>query len=427
MVDQVAGRRPGRMAALRGEFQNPLFRNAYALMVNGGLTGLLGLGYWTLGAKLYTPGDVGRNWAEIQAIMFVGGVTMLNFLLIRFIPQTARHTRALVAVCYGIGSAAAAILALGFLMTLHYWGPSFHQLRGVGPGLWFVAMAVAWNVYNQQEGVFTGLRHAGWVPAMNSAFGLSKLVLLVLLAGALPHNGVVLSWFVPVMIALVPVNLLIFGRLIPAHRAANEGRGTRPTYREIGRYLGGGYVGGILQYAAISLIPVVVAAHLDSVRNAYFQMAWALGMMLDLLALTLSYSLTVEGAFDQAALAASTRAALRRVLMLLVPVVVLVVAVCPFALRFFGHAYAADGAHLLQLLALATLPKAVIELYIAVLRVQSRTRYIAVIQGVRFGAVLVGVLVFIEPAHLATIGLVVLAVSVAVALALIPSLLRAVK
>ena len=415
------------LAALRGEFANPLFRNAYALMANGGLTGVLGLGYWTLGATLYSPDDVGRNWAEIQLIMFVGGVTMLNFLLIRFVPQTARSTGRLVALCYATGAAAAALLATGFLLTLSRWGPSFQHLRGLRSGLWFIAMAVAWNLFNQQEGVFTGLRKATWVPVVNTVFGATKLVLLVALAASMPRDGVVLSWFVPVMVALVPVNALIFRRLIPAHRALNEGRGPRPTYRDIGRYLGGGYIGGIFQYAAISLIPVVVAAHIGPATNAYFQMAWALGMMLDLLALTLSLSLTVEGSFDLSGLAASTRAALRRTFTLLVPVIVLVVAAAPIGLRFFGHEYAAKGAPLLQLLAVATLPKALIELYVGVLRVQSRTRLIALIQGARFAGVLALVPMFTDPAHLYPIGLVVLGINTVVAAAVLPSLLRAAR
>jgi len=418
---------PRRMAALRGELANPLFRNAYALMANGGLTGLLGLGYWTLGALVYKPEDVGRNWAEIQAIMFVGGVTMLNFLLIRFIPQTARYTRMLVAGSYALGGALAALLGLAFLLTLSIWGPSFQHLHAFWAGFWFVVFAVAWNLFNQQEGAFTGLRKAGWVPVVNAGFGLTKLVLLIALAASLPRDGVVLSWFIPVLVALVPVNAFIFGRLIPRHRRENEGRGDRPTFREIAVYLGGGYVGGLFQYAAISLIPVVVAAHITPDVNAYFQMAWALGMMLDLLALTLSLSLTVEGAFEPAELAASARATLRRSYTLLVPIIVLVVVAAPFALEIFGHGYAAKGAPLLQVLALATLPKALIELYVGVLRVQSRTRPIALIQGVRFLGVLALVLALIDPAHLVTIGLMVLAVNTVVAIAVYPALRRATR
>jgi O-antigen/teichoic acid export membrane protein len=415
------------MAALRGELANPLFRNAYALMANGGLTGLLGLVYWTLGAIVYRPDDVGRNWAEIQAIMFVGGVTMLNFLLIRFIPQTARYTRMLVAGSYALGGTLAALLGVAFLATLSIWGPSFRHLESFWAGFWFVVFAVAWNLFNQQEGAFTGLRKAGWVPLVNTGFGLTKLVLLVALASTLPRDGVVLSWFIPVLVALIPVNAFIFGRLIPRHRRENEGRGDRPTFREMIVYLGGGYVGGLFQYAAISLIPVVVAAHIAPDVNAYFQMAWALGMMLDLLALTLSLSLTVEGAFDPSDLAASTRAALRRTYMLLIPIILIVVVAAPFALRIFGHGYAHAGGPLLQMLAVATLPKALIELYVGVLRVQSRTRLIALIQGVRFLGVLALVLAFIDPGHLVTLGFMVLGVNVLVAVAIYPALRRATR
>ncbi|REE98925.1 O-antigen/teichoic acid export membrane protein [Thermomonospora umbrina] len=427
----MGGRNPVRavVGGLRGDLSDPLFRNAYALVANGAFTGLLGLAYWTLGAFLYDedPGIVGRNWAAVQAIMFVGGVTMLNFLLIRFLPQTARNAKRLVLTCYGVGSAGAVLLGLGFLLVVPSRAPVYERLDGWAPGLAFLALAVAWNLFNQQEAVFTGLRRAAWVPVVNLVFGLVKLLLLVVLALTLhPEDGVVLSWFIPVLVALAPVNALIFRRLLPRHREDNYGRGERPTHRDILRYFGGGYLGGVFQYASISLIPVVVASRLqDDAVNAYFQMAWALGIMLELLAITLSLSLTVEGAFDGSELAAHTRAALRRTFMLMTPTVALVVVACPFALELLGHRYAEEGAPLLQLLAVAILPKALIELYVGVLRVRSRTRMIAVLQGARFLGVLALVPLLFDGADLVTIGLVVLGVNVVIAAAVLPSLRRA--
>ncbi|MQY03193.1 polysaccharide biosynthesis protein [Actinomadura macrotermitis] len=426
LASPPAGAAPGW---LRRELSNPLFRNAYALMLNGGITTALGAAFWLVGPFFYGPADYGRNTAMNQAIMFVGGVTMLNFLLIRFIPETARSTRRLVLSCYALGVAAAAVVGVLFLVTLNVWGKdwsNFDRLRGFGPGALFVAMAVAWNLWNAMEGVFTGLRHAGWVPVVNTVWSLTRLGLVMALAGAFPHNGIVLAWYVPVMVLLVPVNALIFGRMIPGHAAANRGRGHRSTKKEIAAYLRTGYLGGALQFATVSLVPLVVATHLTPSTNAYFQMAWVPGMMLDLLALTLSFSLTVEGSFDRDTLAESTRAALRRTVMLLVPVTVLVVAAAPIGLRIYGHGYEA-GAPLLQVLALAVLPKAVIELYIGALRVRNRTRLIALLQGVRLAGVLGLVVLLIDPAHLYTIGVAVLAVNVAVAAAIWPGLRRTIR
>src|SRR5918999_3426454 len=114
-----------RLAGLRDELANPLFRNAYALMANGGLTGVLGLGYWLLAARLYPPDTVGRNSAEIQAIMFVSGLTAINYMLIRFVPQSGRRTKRLVLGSYALGSVTGGIIRIGVLVTRSAWGPCF--------------------------------------------------------------------------------------------------------------------------------------------------------------------------------------------------------------------------------------------------------------------------------------------------------------
>jgi O-antigen/teichoic acid export membrane protein len=409
---------------LRGELSEPLYRNAYALMANGGLTGVLGLGYWFIAARSYDPVDVGRNCAVIQAVMFVGGLTALNVILIRFIPQTGRRTKAFVLGSYVAGTGAALLIALVFLVTLGRWGGSFGHLR-TGPGLWFLVMALAWNIFTQQDAVFTGLRRAHWVPIENTAFGVAKMALLVVFAGAAPGAGVVLSWMLPVIISLVPVNLFIFRRLIPAHVRATDGRRPRPTGAEIGRYMGGDYVGGLFAHATINLIPVVVAARIDPRSNAYFNTAWALGMMLTLLSVTMAMSLTVEGAFDGARFAGKVRAALRRTIMLLVPASALAALGSPVAFMVLGHGYAAEGAPLLRLLAVATLPTAIVELYLGVLRVRSRTRRIAVIQAARFFGTLAVVLVTPTDSVLLGTGTAVLVVHTLLAIAVFPALRRA--
>ena len=40
----------GRYRELRAHLRSPLYRNAYALMINTGVTGLLGVAYWLLAA-----------------------------------------------------------------------------------------------------------------------------------------------------------------------------------------------------------------------------------------------------------------------------------------------------------------------------------------------------------------------------------------
>jgi O-antigen/teichoic acid export membrane protein len=220
-------------------------------------------------------------------------------------------------------------------------------------------------------------------------FGLVKLVLLVLLVSTLPrHLGIYVSWMLPALLAVPLVNALIFGRLVPRHTLLTKDF-QPPSNRQIGRFLAGDYSGALCLLATGSLIPVVVAARTDAAQNAYFFVAWVIAGIVDMIGINMGMSLTVEGAFDPASLAVTCRRALRKMASILLPCALLLALFAPVWLRLFGPSYATHGAPVLVLLAVATLPRAVTELYLGALRAQSRTLLIAVIQSAR-GVLMLG-------------------------------------
>jgi O-antigen/teichoic acid export membrane protein len=370
--------------AARGQVTDPLFRNGYALMVNTGATGLLGVVYWLLAARYYPAADVGRASAAYSAMNLLSGFTAFSLVgaLTRFIPQSGRHTSGLVARAYLFSSLASVLVALPFLLCVSHFGASYAELGGITAGLFFTASIVCWGIFTLQDGVLVGLRSAVWVPVENGTFGIVKIVLLLGLAASAPRAGIPVSWMLPVAISLPLVNGLIFARLAPRHARATGAR-TPPSPRQVGRFLAGDYTGALCVLAVTNLVPVAVAASIGPSVNAYFYVAWMVGGTLDLLAVNMATSLTVEGAFDEAKIAANCRAALRKTLFILVPAAVVVALGAPAGLRLFGPQYAAHGARILQLLAVATLPKALTEMYLGALRAQSRTKLIALIQGIR--------------------------------------------
>ncbi|MDQ6805307.1 MAG: hypothetical protein M3065_10155, partial [Actinomycetota bacterium] len=63
----VAGSRPAtRVAAFRAHLRVPMFRAGYALVLNEGVTSLLGFAYWLIAAREYAPRVVGINTAAIS-------------------------------------------------------------------------------------------------------------------------------------------------------------------------------------------------------------------------------------------------------------------------------------------------------------------------------------------------------------------------
>jgi O-antigen/teichoic acid export membrane protein len=158
--------------------------------------------------------------------------------------------------------------------------------------------------------------------------------------------------------------------------------------------------------------------------TAYFYMAWTVGGVLDLLAVNMAMSLTVEGAFDSQTLAANCRSALRRMLFILVPAATLVALIARPALSLYGPRYAAYGAPILELLAVATLPKMLTELYLGALRAQSRTRLVAVIQVTRCVLILGLAVGLTAVMGITGAGIAALASQLVIALAILPGLRR---
>ncbi len=389
----------GTTARRREGGGDPLFRNAYALMLNTGVSAVLGLGYWLIAARYYSPDAVGRGSAAIAAMKFLAGITAVTLTgaLARFIPVSGRRTGRFVLRTYLASSLVVAVAAAVFLLTLRMWGPSYHFLHGLVPGLVFVGAVVAWSLMTLQDGVLTGLRRAVWVPVGNTVFSTGKLILLVVCAAAVPAAGVFVSWVAAIGLSVLPLGWLVFRRLVPRHVEATADRATPPSAREVRRFLAGDYTGSLFALAVVYLVPVIVASQISPKDNAYFYITSTIGGTIDLLAINMGASLTVEGAHDPARIAQNLRAALGRMARIMIPACMFLAVFAPYVLRVFGPGYASQGGPLLRFMAIASLTRVLFEAYFGVLRAQSRTSRIALLQGLLCVLVLGSTMALLRP------------------------------
>ncbi|WP_067179367.1 lipopolysaccharide biosynthesis protein [Microtetraspora niveoalba] len=427
--DDVPREDRGR-AALGARFtlglRDPLLRNAYALMVSAIGSGGLGLIYWVLAARLYDTANGGRAMAAIGAMRLLAAITSFGFVgtLTRFIPDAGRATGRFIRTVYLVSLAAAGLATVVFLLTLDRWGDNYRDLAGLGPGALFVGAVLVWAVFTLQDVALTGLRRATWVPFSTIGSSLVKIVLLVALAGILPAQGITVSWVVAVALSVLPVNLLMFRRLVPRHARDTADR-TPPTVRAVGRFLAGDYLGSTFILAITYLLPVIVGVHVDATTYNYYYSTGMLGGILEMLAFTMASSLTVEGVFDRAMLAQNARRALARALAVLGPAVLVIVVLAPYVMAVFGPGHAAHATALLRLIALAAIPRAVIEIYLGVLRARSRARTLAVIQGAMCVLAFGGTFLLLPRLGINGVGAALLGAQLTVALAITPSLLNA--
>ncbi|MFC4943301.1 lipopolysaccharide biosynthesis protein [Pseudonocardia sp. GCM10023141] len=412
---------------MRRELSVPLYRNAYALMLNTMVNSLFGLLYWIVAAHTFSDEEVGRGNALVSLMLLISTLTQLNFgqALIRFLPRAGTTSKRLLSSAYGTSTGLAVIGSAAVMVYCHLAYPASHPLHASwGFALWFVVSTAVWSVFNLQDSALTGLRSAMWIPLENGAYGIVKLVLLVIVANTALDHGVFTSWTLPVFALLVPVNLLIFRRILPRHSAETAVDQNPPTRRVLTHYMAGDYTGQVFNQLASTFLPVLVVQLFGAALGAYFLPAQTMFAATSLLQLAITSSLVAEGARDESQGHRYALAVLRRICATVLPAAVAIALAAPWLLELFGTRYRDNSTLLLQLLMVSTFPRVVVSMYVTKARLENRTSALAVLQFVQAAALIGGTIALAGSVGLVAVGWVVLVVEVALALVLGGSVVR---
>lgn len=396
-----------KINALRNELRVPLYRNAYALMLNTGVNSVFGAAYWVLAAHYFPAHEVGRDNALISLMLLVSTLTQLNFgqALIRFLPRAGTSNRRLLLSAYGISSVNTAAVSLGVVAICHFvLKPTSALYVSSAFGLWFVIATVGWSIFNLEDAALTGLRRAIWIPLENGVFGLVKLALLVAIASSAVGHELFISWTAPLVVFLVAVNLLIFRSILSKHAKETAVHQWVPTRSELARYMAGDYTGQIFTQLSSTFLPILVVGLLGSAQGAYLVPAQTIWLAMNMLSLAITSALVVEAATDESKAQQHARAVLRRICMLVLPCALLAAAFAPWLLSVFGSDYRNNATHLLQLLMLSTFPRVLVSLYTTMLRLHRRTGRLALTMAVQAAILIGGTVLLAGSAGLTAVG-----------------------
>ncbi len=390
----------GTRRRLAGLWRQPLQRTGHLLVMNSVLNAGTGMAYWLLAARLAPPAVVGVCSAALSAMMLLSGATQLNLMsaILRFVPTAGAAAGRLIRGAYLLSGTLAGLAAAGFLLGLPRWAPNLTGLLGTGLGAAsFVIATMCWSVFVIQDTALVAVRRPGAVPVENLAFAIGKIVLLMVFTLAVPAAGIWLSWTAAMLLAVGGTTVYLFVRAVPGFAAVSPPAARHVvSARELIRYVGPDYVGGLAWLAATSLVPLLVLDLTNPRQSAVFALAWQICVAMYGIPIAFGQSLVAHGAVAYHRLAEYHRHAMRGSLRLLVPVVAAVVIFAPLGLRFFGAWYAAHGVATLRLLALSALPNAVVSLAVSRARV-ARRMTVVVTTLVALTSLVLGLTVLLVP------------------------------
>lgn len=373
------------VAVLKRFTRSRIYINAYALVLNQVISAGLGFVYWMLAARLYGVGVVGASSAAISTLLLVSGITQMGLGggMNRFVPRAGAQTRRLIVGGYIATIVAAGTLGLAALLLLRSGViGDIPELSYFTPTLAVLA-TILWSVFTFQDGVLMGLRKSVWVLIENTTYNVSKIAALVIGALFLKESGIVASWFLPTPFVVALVAWIVFARVLREPIPPLTGGVKPPTIKEVASSVTGDHFGNVISESAVRALPIVVVALLGTAQNAYFYQAWMIANALTLMASGMANSFSAEAAGDRRNITAYSWGILRHMAVMMVPATLVAGIGASIVLSLFGPAYAREGAALLRLLAVATLPAAFVVWYLAYARVVGRIREVFALQTLR--------------------------------------------
>jgi O-antigen/teichoic acid export membrane protein len=389
--------RPPITETTRRSLGEPLDRTVVSLIVTTvAMTGLA-ICFWIAAARLNPAASVGRDGALIAAVMAIAVICDLstNNFILRFFPQVRLRLARRVWQAYAIGGGAALLGGALFVLIAPWLSSHFDFLRDE---IWLILgvplAAGVWSVFVLQSSVLTALGRARWLPAANGGFALARVLAVVVFGLASLRFGILAGWIVPLLVVIPAVNWLVFTRVVPeamAHQrtapGAIEGVGRNRLFSVVRR----DSVSTAAAELAAVVLPVLVLATSGAVQSAYFVVPFAVVELLDMLFFALAVSVVAEGARDHSRIPAVTRTAWRRVFTFAIPWAAAIALLAPLLLGAFGHQYAEHSTTPLRLLALASVLRAIVMLFVAALRLQGRRGTLFVLQLLNTVMILAGV------------------------------------
>jgi hypothetical protein len=325
-------------------------RGAIALMLSAGATGVLNYAFWTFAAHRQGAAAVGRMSAEVSSITFLATVAGLNLSMIfgRFLPVAGWRARRLIATGYGISSLASLSAALIFLATPLAKGLI---IGGAAGRVAFVVCVILTDLFNIQDGALIGFGRFEWIPVENASVSLARLALLPVAAIFLSASESVLgTWFLPMALAVVVVNIFNLG---PLASGSMRRRPNLPRVGELSHLIAVGAISGSLTATVTIFLPAFVTDRLGAAQGGYFYVPWMITSMAVLLIINITTSMVREVTANPQ----KAGVAIRRSVSFAAVVIVAVMMFCFFMARLvltpLGPNFVTYGAPLMRWVGLA--------------------------------------------------------------------------
>jgi hypothetical protein len=266
-------RAPGR-AALGARLRQQHLAGTRRLATNGGalianvfVSGLTGLFFWILAARVAAPDVVANATAMVTAVIAVVSLTQQSFVFtLPSLLATAPRPQRLARRVYGLALVLTGIAAPVYVLVGPAVADGLDYLREPHLAAAFVIGCLGWCLFSLQDAVLTGVRKGAVVLLENGLWGVARLAVLGLAWAVGLRIGIgwlLAAWIVPAVALVAGVSWYLFVNA-RSPLAVVTGGTSRFDRRRLLSFMGAEYAASVLS----SVVQLVAGAYALTVLGA---------------------------------------------------------------------------------------------------------------------------------------------------------------
>ena len=353
-----------------------LYRNAVYLMLSGALVPILGFVFWIVVARYFSSSDLGLANGLTSAIGILAMISSfgLHLGLIRFL-SGEKDKRGMINSCLTISGVVCAILAVIFIRGLDVWMPKLSFLQvDLTLMVAFIIFAVMNVLYLMERNLFIAHRSTQFNLVLQITMVGSRIaVIAILFALGTTHglSSIFLSWGIALCLVVI-VGGFFIRRLQPGYWPFPAVR--KQVVNDMMHFSFGNYLVELVGSALLWILPLMVLSVISAQANAYFFIAFSIAQAAYLAPTKTAIALFAEGSNEPGELRANIYRFIKITCILLPIALAILFLFGDKILLLAGREYSDNALNLLLILALAAIPLAPFELYMAIRRVQKKVK-----------------------------------------------------
>ena len=333
--------------------RDQLYRNSYYIMVNSVNSGVTGLIFWIIVARLLDVQSVGLAIVIISASSSVVNISLLGVgtSIIRYLSNEKDKIN-FINISLTIVGVSCIIISLIFVMGISIWAKKLEFI------LWSPLYIIIFTFFTTVSAlsstfinIYVAQRDTKYFFLQSAISDIIRLFFPFILINLLGAIGVFSSLGISNFISFIISVLYFSKKVVPSYKLYPELR--LELIKKIESFSMGNYFVNLISNVPFLVIPFLILHFLTPEDNAYFYMAFSIASLLFMIPISLSTSLFAEGSFREETFIPNLRKVVIHAYGLVLLAITLIIFFGNRILLLFGPAYSVNSSQLLTMLAIS--------------------------------------------------------------------------